>query len=596
MHLLKLSLFSLCFITQQLQSQSNNKTSERCKKVIDSTYNALIKKYKVNGASIAIVDKGEIVYASGYGFSDKEKKIKATDKTIYRIGSCTKSFTSLSILQLQEKNRLNINHSVKEYLPDLTIRSYFNDNNEIFINEMMSHVSGLPCDITNGFFCDAPPDMNWEIQQLNKQTTMAPRRYKHAYSNVAFGLLGEVIARKSNSTYAAYLEQNIFKPLNMNSSFVNYEEKWANDFSKAYVNNKLIEEPLIRDAAAGLIHSNVLDMSNYILMYLNSGSFNQHQIISPQSVKEMESNQIADIYLKTNDSWGYGLYSKKIYCKENKDSVSVNLIGHGGDTYAFHADFGFIPELNVGAVILTNTDNGVKMNSVSKLLKIYLKEMYNKKLNLEYSDSIAIAATKTNELPCSESDKKGNYNLGQFVIKVHKTNKIKFKQGPAVIVCTQKKADTLHYKLKAMLFGIVPFKIKGQELKFVKKGNDVFLKGLSTKDKEEDYIGVKNKTNSISNTWQQVLGKYVVIGENFTCKDCPFINTQGLKMNLKIKNGFLVIETKAKSSDMNSSNFLNVVSDSLSVTGGIGRGTGEAVRILKSGNIYYSGFEFKRVD
>lgn len=193
--ILKVLIVVFCLQVDWAQSQTHNKISARTKKVLDSTYTSIIKKYKAVGLSMAIVDSGQIVYSMGYGFSDKENQTPATDSTIYRIGSCSKSFTSLSILQLHEKNKLNIEHSVKQYLPELKIESRFNDNNQIFIKDMMCHVSGLPCDVTNGFFCDAPPDMNWLIAELNKQTTISPRRYKHAYSNSAYGLLGEVIAR-----------------------------------------------------------------------------------------------------------------------------------------------------------------------------------------------------------------------------------------------------------------------------------------------------------------------------------------------------------------------------------------------------------------
>ena len=580
--------------TIHLQSQNNNKISEHCRNKIDSTYVALIKKYKVVGMSIAIVDKGEIIYSTGFGYSDKKKKLLANDKTIYRIGSCTKSFTALSLLQLQEKGLVDIKHSVKEYLPELHIKSRFNDANEIYVNDMLAHVSGLPCDITNGFFCDAPPSQGWEIRELNKQQTISPLRYKHAYSNVAYGLLGEVIARQSNSSYAKYLQQHVFNPLNMTSSFLEYSDKWASDFSKAYVENKLIKEPLIRDQAAGLIHSNVLDMSNYLLMYLNKGSFNQQQIVSAASYNEMSKNQLEDIYLYNGESWGYGLYSKKMICKQDKDSTVVNLIGHGGDTYAFHADFGFIPELNVGAVILTNTDNGMKINAVSKLLKIYLKETYSKNLNVDFVDDHLVNKAKLKEQYCSKNERKGTYNMGQFLIRAKNPSLIKFKQGPAKIVLKQKKNDSSNYNIKAVLFGFIPFKVKGQELKFVKRDQDVYLKGVSTKDKEEDYIAIKSQSKTISESWKKAIGQYDTESRVYECTNCPYMNPLGLTMNLKIKKGYLVLQTKGKSSDMSSSTFLEVVSDSVSVTGGIGRGTGETVSLLNNGNIYYSGFEFKK--
>jgi CubicO group peptidase (beta-lactamase class C family) len=232
----------------------------------------------------------------------------------------------------------------------------------------------LPCDVTNGFFCDAPPDMNWLIAELNKQTTISPRRYKHAYSNSAYGLLGEVIARLGNTTYGNYVKQNIFLPLNMHSSYIVEDSSLSKRYAKGYVNKKQIKEPLIRDQAAGLIHSTVLDMSNYVLMFLNKGEHKSGYILSPDGIDEMMKNQIADITLPDQDAWGYGLYSKRAQIKKGQDSSLINIVQHAGDTYAYHADFGFIPELQVGVVVLTNSDKGASIRSANKLLKIYLKE------------------------------------------------------------------------------------------------------------------------------------------------------------------------------------------------------------------------------
>ena len=573
----------------------NTDINPRCKQVIDSTYNALIKKYKVVGASLAIVDHGKIVYANGYGFADREKKIPADTKTIYRIGSCSKSFTSLSLLQLQEKGKLQITQSVKAYLPELKLSSRFNDSNNFYIRDMLSHVSGLPCDITNGFFCDAPPPISWEIQALNNQTTILPRRYKHAYSNVAFGLLGEVIARQSQQTYGDYLRDHIFKPLQMNASFVNISNEYQSAFSKAYVNNKVINEPLIRDAAAGLIHSNVLDMANYLNMFLNRGEWQGQIILTPDNIAAMEENQIADVYLSNGESWGYGLYSKKLYCKQNADSVAVNMIGHGGDTYAFHADFAYIPELQIGAVILTNTDNGVRLNNVGRLLRLYLKHQNKKTLNLNVIDTLSIRNAKKFDKACADAEKIGTYNFDHFLIEVKNTDKFKFKQGPVLLVCNRKKDDSSSYLVKAKIFGFIPFHFKGPELKFVKRDGSVFLKTYNIHNKEEEYIGMKSAKQPALDAWQKKLGNYIVTGDVYACNNCPYMNAQGLKLKLQIKNNRLVMETKGKTSDLNDVYFLEVLSDTLAVSGGINRGDGEAVRVMPNGEIHYSGFVFKKM-
>jgi CubicO group peptidase (beta-lactamase class C family) len=588
-------LLSALLLAGNGMAQEHNQLTARTKTVIDSSFTAWLKKYKIIGTSIAIVDKGQIVYATGYGFSDQAGQTPATAKTIFRIGSCTKSFTALSLMQMQERKQIDINRSIKDYLTDLKLQSRFNDNNPLYINELLSHTSGMPCDVANGFFCDAPPDISWVIQELNKQTTMSPRRYKMAYSNIAYGLCGELIARTNHSSYSDYVKKNIFAPLNMTSSYIETDGQLAGGFSKAYCDKKEIKEPQIREQAAGLIHSNALDMGNYLLMYLNNGQFNNTRVVSAESLKEMEKNQLQGLTLAEGQNWGYGLYTEKIKVKKDQDSSVVNLVGHGGDTYAFHADFGFIPELNVGAVVLTNTDRGSSIADAGPLLRMYLKETYGKKITLKYKDPADSLLLKTTDQPCSPDEIKGNYNMNEMFVRVTNVKKIKFKQGPATVVLKQLKTQPGSYSVKAVLYKVIPIKVKSQQVKFVKLNDEVYMKGLSTKSKRETYMAKKSMLNPIPASWKAHYGKYTLTGTTYACTGCPFMNPEGLSITLSEKKGVLVMKTKGKTRDMNNMNHLEVISEQMCVTGGIGRGTGETIRILDNGNIYYSGFEFKKV-
>jgi len=573
----------------------NYSINEDTKKIIDSTYNALLEKNQVMGLSLAIVDNGELVYATGYGFSDHTQKIKSDETTVYRISSITKSFTALSLLQLQEKNLLNINNSVKAYLPELKIESRFKDDNQIYIKDMLSHVSGLPCDISNGVFCDAPPDIDWVIRELNKQTTILPRNYKHAYSNVAYGLLGEVISKVNKTSYSDYLKTNIFIPLNMHSTYVESGEISPAKVSKAYYKNKEVKEPMIRDQGAGSIYSTVTDMSNYLLMFLNKGKFNDKQLVSRESLEEMEKNQLNNLYLNTNEKYGYGIHAQQIKVKDNKDSSIVTVIGHEGDTYAFHSDLKFIPELNVGVVILTNTDKGAYIVSASKLLRIYLKETRSKTLDYKYKPAKDSLSNRSNESICSTEEMIGNYNMGELIIPVKNEKRIKFKQGPVKITLLQKKSDPKTYKAKAIVYNLIPIKINDQEFTFVKINNDVYLKVIFPSSGGQDYVALRALISPVPLSWKNTYGNYKAIGKIYVCTDCPFVNMEGASLTLTESAGIICMKFKGKTADVKTQAYLTIISDALAVTGGINRGNGETVKILDNGNIYYSGFEFSKI-
>ena len=580
-------LLAVCFTISYSGAAQINMISDELRAKIDSTYTTLLKKNKVTGTSIAIVDNGEIVYATGYGFSDLENKKKADANTIYGIGSITKAFTALSIMQLQEQKKLSVTNSIKDYLVDLKIENPFNDSNQIYINDILSHTSGLPSDIANGFFVDNPPTISWVIKELNKQRLISPRRYISAYSNVGYGLLGEVISRVSGLNYGDYLRKNIFTPLNMTSSSIGYQ---MSNTSKTYSGNKETVEPTVRDVAAGFISSNVIDMSNFISMLISDGSFKSNQIISPNSIAEMERDQLKNVLLTQPFAYGYALMidSIKIKNHKKKDSTIISIIGHGGDTHAFHADLAYIPELKVGAVILTNSVNGGSMSGASKLLKIYLERSKDIEVDLDYITPISYKG-----ITPKDDEIFGKYNLGQLIIDVKDINKIKFKQGPVKAILS-KKTNSNNYSLKIWVFGFIPIKIKDQEFKFTKVNNEIYAKRLDTKTKYEYYLGKKNKVNlPYPESWKSMYGKYKLTGKIYETTNRSY-DFSDLKLTVSEKSGFLKVDLKSKSMFSGTLHF-DMISEKSAVLGGIGRGNGDVLRILENGNLYYSGFEFLKI-
>lgn len=577
----------LFFFSIPLIAQEKSEISTSCIAKIDSTYNALIEKNKVVGMSIALVKDGQIIYSQGYGFSDREKQIKADANTVYRIGSCSKSLTALSLLQLQEKSLVNLSAPIQNYLPQLKIHSRFSEQNPIVISTLLAHTSGLTSDILNGFFCDEPPSIDWLIEQLNQCTMSAPANYQHSYSNVGYGVLGKLIQSLSQQEYGTYLQENVFKPLGMNSSFVDDANTTSPNMSVGYVDKKPIDETQIRDQAAGLVASSVTDMSKYLLMFLANGQGPNGNFLSPASLQEMQQNATANLTLPTSSEWGYGLYANYLTFGSDKDTTTVKMIGHGGDTWAFHADFQFIPELNIGAVVLTNTDNGASIASAKRLLGIYLKEMEGKKQIV-----VPKKTNTTKDQICSANEILGDYYFSGIHMEVKNPKKIKMSQGPHRIIFKEKN-DSLLFTGKIRLFKIVPIKIKDQEFKFVKMNNDIYLKGIETKTGNEEYVSVKSKSLPITAAWKNKLGKYEPVGEVYNCNDCPFLNFDGLSIELKDENGKLVVLMKSKDKSANGEMNFEIISDVFAVTPGIGRNSGETLRILENGNLFYSGFEFK---
>lgn len=570
-------------------SQEIDKLDSLVSQSLDKRYMELINQYNVVGTSIAIVDDGHIVYAKGFGYADRENNLKANAHTIYRLASITKSFTSDAILKLHHEGKLSYNASLEKYISEFSVLNRFEFKNPVLIRDMMTHTSGLPGDLMNGFFTTEPPDMNWLIGQVQKNYLMAPRQYGMFYSNVAYGLLGDLISRVSGLSYEQYLKKNFFYPLNMKNTFV--EEKRDLTLSRGYINGNLVEEPPLRDQGAGLLHSNVIDMGQYIKLLLNQGVVDDTVIIPPHLIKQKETNHLQGVFLPTQFRYGYGVFINHFrYKTQEGDTKMVRYIGHGGNTFAFHADFGYIPELNVGAVVLTNTDTGMQMNDAEDLLQLYLKEKRDIQLNTKdvntEGDLKKLEVLKGDEII-------GDYHAVFGKLRVDRTDKIKFRQGPIRIVLKDKNKPGI-YDPKMLLFGIIPFRLNDQEFSFVRLKDEVYLKVEKTDKGVQEFIGVKTNPVDIPRTWKDAVGEYKITGKVYPVPQSFDFNMKNLKVDLYIEDRYLVFDLKGVNR-INEKWYIIPLNKKEAVSETFARNTGATFRILDNGNLYFHGFEFKRI-
>ncbi|MFP4288568.1 MAG: serine hydrolase domain-containing protein [Bacteroidales bacterium] len=556
---------------------------------IDRLYESRMEKNQVVGASLSIVDNGEIVYANGYGFADRENEVPASSETIYRVGSITKSFTAAAVLQLHHQGKLNYDLPLKFYLPGFGIKNPYGNDNQVLIRDVLSHTSGLPGDIMNGFFSTTPPDMQWLLKQVEKHYLVAPAHQGWFYSNVGYGLLGQLIANTSGMSYAEYLQENILQPLQMTHSFVYPPDSLRQKMSVGYVENLLFTEPLMRDQAAIHLHSNVMDMSKYIMMLLNGGGFHSDQLIPASLLREKQKDHTTDIAMKTGVQYGYGLMIRDVQFVDNQhnDTIAMRYIGHGGDTFAYHADFGYIPELGIGAVILTNTDTGAQINNADDLIKQYVE--YKSGLELIFDQP----GNRVDEEMAGAQQMKGLYQAYTGFIKVRNPNKVSFWKGPLRMVL--QRSDVLPvFDVYAWIFGIIPLHLQGLQMKFVEIDGHIYLKSFEASSGVSEYIGVKKDPQEIPPNWKNIFGKYSFAGELFPTPDGFPVKMDDMYARVYQRRGHVVFEIKGDIPQLRSKYILNILDANTAVSATFGRNTGYTFTILPNQNIYFNGFEFEK--
>lgn len=312
-----------------------------------------MKEWQVPGLAISIVKDGEVIYSKGFGYRDKEKKLKVTPETLFAIGSCSKAFTAVSMGILVDEGKLEWNKTVRTYLPEFKLKDPF-VSERLTVLDLVCHRSGLPRHEFMWYGSSATRKELFErLQYLELSRDI---RTSFQYNNLMFMTAGYMVGKIAGTSWEDFVRERIFKPLNMKSSNFSVEDsKKAPDFSFPYwkKDENIIKIPfrnIDTIGPAGSINSNVTDMANWVLLNLNKGKFENKQIISEASLKEIHSPQFIMSKNFQKDMF-YNMYGMGWVITAYRGHL---LLTHGGGIDGFLAHVSFMPQENMGIVMLTN--------------------------------------------------------------------------------------------------------------------------------------------------------------------------------------------------------------------------------------------------
>jgi len=308
--------------------------------------------YNIPGLALGIFKNDEIVYAKGFGTADSTGR-EVTAQTPFIIGSVSKSFTALAIMQLAEKELINLDDSIDTYLPWFTA-SYQGTAQRITVRQLLHHTSGMKP------FYDGMADDDTTIEQLsngwlnNTELNAAPGQ-KSEYSNANYILLGAIVQRVSGLEFGEYVCKNIFQPLKMDHSYVSKEQ--AKEHGLAAGHQKWFGFPVEADLPyfecslpEGQIISCAEDMLHYVSALLNKGIYQDKQILSASGVEELFNTDVREEYVPAGidgtDSY-YAFGWRVIY-----SGNTLNMIQHTGETGNYHANVIIKPQEGIGVVEL----------------------------------------------------------------------------------------------------------------------------------------------------------------------------------------------------------------------------------------------------
>jgi len=364
-------LFIICMITTQATFAQNNDhiNTQEMESKVDSLIMPLVDEGILSG-SILIAISGNILFAKGYGLADRENNIPNTAKTIFRIGSITKPITAIAIMQLQDKNKLNIHDKLNHYLDD------FPDGDKITIYHLLTHTSGIPS--YNWLRSkNKPQELDTVISWIKELKLQSIPGEKFMYSNSGYAILAYIIEKISGKKYEDYLKENIFVPCDMKKSGLYSMSNPFNNMAYGYGRvdydgfEKVIRPcPLAR--GDGDLYSTILDLFKLGINIQNN------KLLSPESWRKMLTPD--------KNSYGLGWYIDELHGEK--------VIYHPGGLLGYMGNLRFFIDREIIVINLFNNDFLLTHLVEEQLAAIVLGKSWQP-LFKEKSDHASVNSFKT---------------------------------------------------------------------------------------------------------------------------------------------------------------------------------------------------------
>jgi CubicO group peptidase (beta-lactamase class C family) len=337
---------------------------------IESNVPAMMREAKMPGFAIAVVQDGDIIYAEGFGARDPAKGLPATPDTLFGIGSITKSFVAISILQLAEQGKLDLDDPVSKHIPfelglpgkPITIRHFLSHSpgfpnlatSSVLLRRGLGEETGVPM-TSAAEFCRY-------VNGAKDEIVFNPGQH-FFYNNAAWRMLGAIIQEASGLPFHKYVAANVIRPLGMERTTFNTDELFADPdhliphrqgengpeaTSFPYPNPNNVGDFSFLSAAGG-IASSVTEMARYVTMLIRQGRYADGQLAPQRAMQEMQA-----VHMREPDGY-YGINAYGFGLGITPDFLGEKMVEHGGSILVSTAQMAFIADRNIGVIMMGNS-------------------------------------------------------------------------------------------------------------------------------------------------------------------------------------------------------------------------------------------------
>jgi CubicO group peptidase (beta-lactamase class C family) len=339
----------------------------------------------VASVTVAVARDGEIWWEEGFGYADLARRIPADPSTLYSLASISKPFTATAVMQLVEQGRVDLDRPVDDYLGGVRITGLAGDRAGATVRRVLSHTAGLPLHYHFFYKGDTtPPDVRRAIARYGR--TVFPPGEVYSYSNLGFGILGEMAGQVAGTSYESYMRDRVFRPLGLTSTTIGTGEGIANSAVRYDGAHRPIPYYDFDHRGASAIYSSAHELVRFGMFHLKQqprdAPATWKRVLADSTIERMQR-----IATPGDSSSGYGLGWFV------DDDLGIRRVRHTGGMPGVATILSLYPTQGLVVVVLSNQSSGLPGRIATEIASAVLPPSYGRAL------AARRAATPAPQLP-----------------------------------------------------------------------------------------------------------------------------------------------------------------------------------------------------
>ena len=323
----------------------------------------------IPGASVAIIEHGQVVLAKGYGLADTAAHTPATADTVFRAGSISKSLTGIAMMTLVEEGKLSLDARLADLAPEVKFRNPWEATDPVRMVHLLEHSTGWPDISLRVLLAEGK---GWSLLQGVQDTSPEfvcrwKPGYHMVYNNAGPAVAGYVLEKITRQTFDDYVRDRVLRPMGMATGDFALPPELAARLAKSYDPDGT-ETPYqtIILPPAGSLAVSVRELAQLVRFFLGRGTVDGRQILTPRSVERIERGE-STMAGRAGLTNGYGLGNAPLF------DEGVTFRGHNGGIDSFTSVYGYSLRNGSGYVLMANGGKGVNFATpVSRMVQAYL--------------------------------------------------------------------------------------------------------------------------------------------------------------------------------------------------------------------------------